>query len=260
MNLITHPVTDDIEATSDTVYRVQLPDGKWVYLDLERVGMQSFPIPIPPHEEIERIRQTNPETAAMFEARADGSLVRQQRQEVAEAFRDGDVGRFLMSLDNVFALGHVVANMSPLRRRGILEPCLVWAYTSTRTNNCGIPSSEIERAFRGCDRKRLREEGDDLPADGQLTIYRGVAGPRATRRVRGLSWTLDLDRACWFAARLYLDDPAIYSAKVRPDEVFFYTDGRGEQEVVARPRACQRLDFHCEEIERRRALCAARRS
>jgi hypothetical protein len=60
------------------------------------------------------------------------------------------------------------------------------------------------------------------------------------RRVRGLAWTLDLDTAAGFAVgydnRHGLGFPTVYRATVRADEIFFYTDDRGEREMVCRPR------------------------
>jgi hypothetical protein len=64
----------------------------------------------------------------------------------------------------------------------------------------------------------------DLPA-GKFTMYRG--GP-----VMGFSWTLDLDRAQWFAKR-WGAQGEVWEATVDKNSVIGYYDGRGEKEVVA---------------------------
>lgn len=64
-----------------------------------------------------------------------------------------------------------------------------------------------------------------------LTIYRGVREPGHD----GISWTLSYEKAKWFALRLtYGDDKAyVLTATVEARRVWFYSDDRGEQEVLA---------------------------
>jgi hypothetical protein len=98
--------------------------------------------------------------------------------------------------------------------------------------------------FTRADRTKLRAAGDPLPGAGPFTVYRGVAGRGPARRVRGLSWTDDVEKAAWFAQRLPgLSDPAIYRVIVEGNEVFACNFGRGEREFIVYPkRRPQRLD------------------
>jgi hypothetical protein len=75
------------------------------------------------------------------------------------------------------------------------------------------------------------------PPMAPLTIYRGVS-PGA--RIKGMSWTLDRERAGWFAKRLeVLYGPGtVYVADVAPTGVLAYF--AKEQEVVVDPRALRK--------------------
>lgn len=81
--------------------------------------------------------------------------------------------------------------------------------------------------------------GAQVP-ESALTIYRGALGGR----VRGLSWTTDLERARWFAERIKLlgrTDAAVVAAEVHPRHVLATFDGRQEAEVVVKPRGLRNL-------------------
>lgn len=66
----------------------------------------------------------------------------------------------------------------------------------------------------------------ELP-DGEFTIYRG--GSRD-----GFSWTLDVDKAKWFANRWNQNLP-LWQAVVTRNDVIGYYDHRGEKEVIVNP-------------------------
>jgi len=78
------------------------------------------------------------------------------------------------------------------------------------------------------------------PLPNDLTIWRGVARPRYAR---GMSWTLDRERAEWFARRFaaMYGDPRLYTATVDSDQVLGYLQGRQESEIVLDPRGLPRL-------------------
>jgi len=70
-----------------------------------------------------------------------------------------------------------------------------------------------------------------------LTVWRGAA----PRHSKGMSWTLDIDQARWFAHReltvFGYDDAAVFKAKVpRPHVLAMFFEKRAESEVVVNPR------------------------
>lgn len=68
---------------------------------------------------------------------------------------------------------------------------------------------------------------------GPLVIYRGINQPN--HNPNGMSWSLDRDKALWFAKRLSPRGPRLLRGQVMPDAVFAYFVGRGENEVVVDP-------------------------
>jgi hypothetical protein len=73
-----------------------------------------------------------------------------------------------------------------------------------------------------------------------FAVYRGVAD-RYYDTWRGLSWTLDQDKAHWFAQRLAekYDQPIVLSGTIRKKYAFAYFTERNESEVVLWPRHIQ---------------------
>jgi len=61
----------------------------------------------------------------------------------------------------------------------------------------------------------------------RLTIYRGCT----PQNRRGLSWTLDRDKALWFAKR-FRQDGSVVTQRVFKRQVVAHFTGRGESEVV----------------------------
>lgn len=180
----------------------------------------------------------------------DLSLVRENLHELMrDAIRRGHVGLVFNNIDINDALKFACTNARILNEHGILEGVLARAYTDVDRNHSRMDGEEIANVFRLCDRARLRELSDvQLPSNG-ITVFRGVSGEKASRRVNGLSWTLSLDRACWFATWQNLPDPAVYRATVRHEQVYFATDKRHEQEIVCDVTDCKRLDMSHEVIK-----------
>jgi uncharacterized protein len=80
-----------------------------------------------------------------------------------------------------------------------------------------------------------REVFDALP--DKITVYRGTAAPDGMGS--GMSWTLNKERADWFARRFYgldhLAEPKVITAVVGKEVAIGYLAGRGEEEIVAFP-------------------------
>jgi hypothetical protein len=75
--------------------------------------------------------------------------------------------------------------------------------------------------------------------NGELTIYRGTFGDGPDSR---LSWTLDEEKARWFARRLgEAGTPSVWRAKVDSADVLGYFVIREEAEVVVDPGSVRDL-------------------
>lgn len=75
---------------------------------------------------------------------------------------------------------------------------------------------------------------DALPET--VTVHRGIRGRRLSRR--GLSWTLDKERAVWFAKRFTKKEnqPVVLTAQVKKEKILALFDSRQESEVVILPK------------------------
>lgn len=69
--------------------------------------------------------------------------------------------------------------------------------------------------------------------DETVTVYRGVTGYNA-HRVKALSWTLDKDKAEWFAHR-FGEDGTVYEAQISKEHILAFFDSRNESEVIVDP-------------------------
>lgn len=182
------------------------------------------------------------------------------RQRVRESFVKGEAIGILCCFDNTRGLDFVWQNAEPLRDRGIFEEALLHAFTACRTNNRQWSLASLDLLFGLADREKLLRAGDPPPAEAMLTLYRGAAGHGVSRKARGYSWTTDLDLACGFALRYPLDDPGVYTTRVRTTSVIAFRDGRGEQEAIVRPSRIWRLEMTLREIKERAAALRDRRS
>ena len=80
-------------------------------------------------------------------------------------------------------------------------------------------------------RKKIAKFAD---TDGFITVYRGK-GTKSKSCKKALSWTLDRNKAEWFARRFQFssDDKCyIYTGKVHIDSVVAYNNDRKEKELV----------------------------
>lgn len=98
--------------------------------------------------------------------------------------------------------------------------------------NCSI--TYLTGLFQKCKKEHLMCKEDyenykKLP--DKFIVYRGVA---VGRNPHGLSWTLNLETAQWFANRFNNDKETGYIEKavVRKSDVFAYFNTRGEDEIV----------------------------
>lgn len=129
-----------------------------------------------------------------------------------------------------------------LEPRGMFEEALVMALSTAKTNHRATPLTTIREALATCDANRLRASGDPLPADlgDVITAYRGVAGPARTRRIAGVSWTLDRAQARWFADRsaefTQVGRGEVYEISVPRSRVLVYLGDREEEVIILAKR------------------------
>ena len=70
-----------------------------------------------------------------------------------------------------------------------------------------------------------------------LTVYRGVTSHNS-RNIKALSWTLDRDKAEWFAHR-FDENGTVYEAEIDKKYVLAFFASRNEAEVWKIPPICK---------------------
>jgi len=145
-----------------------------------------------------------------------------------------DLDDLLLEISNRDGLYVVAMNSRALQDAGIYERVLVEAFVGTPTQEW--PLRLISGLIARASRERLRAAGRSLPGAGPFRLYRGVAGRRPRRRVRGFSWTDSLEVARRFATRdPTLDDPAVYKVLVEGAHVLTYVGGEEGEYLVLLP-------------------------
>jgi hypothetical protein len=76
----------------------------------------------------------------------------------------------------------------------------------------------------------------------ELTIFRGIG--HVTHSWRGMSWTLDEQKAIWFSRRFAdeRDRPVVYRGLIEKARVLAHLLGRKEAEVVVFPRNVKQVE------------------
>ena len=110
-----------------------------------------------------------------------------------------------------------------------------------------VSVSELKRWFRSADKKYLMNQEEyqhylELP--DHLTVYRGI---HKGGNKKGLSWTMDRQKAIWFAKRFCSkgDTCLLLSADIQKSEALAYFSGRNEEEIVCQPKT-----FQCETLKK----------
>lgn len=163
-------------------------------------------------------------------------------QEAEAAAKRGDVDTLLMLLENTTELAFVCDNLQWLKALGKYEHALFHAYIDTRLNFSGWQLTLLRHLFRLANRPTLLAAGDPLPGPGPFVVFRGVAGRGAKRRLRGISWTADQNKAIWFAKRFAatgLAGPSVFQSEIEAARVFAYTNEREEQEFLCDVEGCK---------------------
>ena len=124
-----------------------------------------------------------------------------------------------------------------------------WVRSENPNDDPNFTKRDLIAMFKRADKQALMTEEDykrwqDL--EKSITVYRGVT-PHNEKNIRALSWTLDAEKAEWFAMRFGVNGK-VYQAAIDKKDVYAYFGGRGEAEVIVNPKGLQDITL-VEEIE-----------
>lgn len=113
----------------------------------------------------------------------------------------------------------------------------IWISTESPNLDPNMSKSKLVTLFRKANPSELMNE-DELEVfnefEEMVTIYRGVTSYNANN-IKALSWTLDYDKAEWFANR-FGEDGTVYEAEIEKAHILAYFNRRNESEVIVDPK------------------------
>jgi len=116
-------------------------------------------------------------------------------------------------------------------------------------NNVNVPKAELVKLFKIAKRDYMMQENDKeefnkLP--NEITVYRGLTTFNSDN-IKALSWTLDENKAKWFATR-FSQNGKVYKANINKKDVFAYINLRSEKEIILDYRKLENITFYYVEI------------
>lgn len=105
-----------------------------------------------------------------------------------------------------------------------------WVISENPNQDINVSISKIIKMFKKADKKYLMDEQEfeiynNLPET--FIAYRGVS---KRRNPKGLSWTINLEKAKWFSNRF--GKGYVQQATINKNDVLAYFNSRGEDEIV----------------------------
>lgn len=108
----------------------------------------------------------------------------------------------------------------------------VWTLVEFPNIDVNVSKGEFMQFFLKANKEWLMDEDEykyykELPEE--ITVYRGTG--KGAKHLLGLSWTLDYEKAKWFATR-WGRKGVLYKGVIRKENVLAYFSRRSESEVV----------------------------
>ena len=121
--------------------------------------------------------------------------------------------------------------LNPKTFANLLKDC----YTETEYPNKDVNVSveKIKAMFESADKNLIMDNNEKNiynNLDNEVTIYRGFF---SNKYYKALSWTLDFEKAKFFATRFNNTNGCIYQANIKKDDILAYFDCRNEKEIIA---------------------------
>lgn len=145
------------------------------------------------------------------------------------------IGSILLLIDKSYRLQFfklIQDRLSPDELGRLLAD--IWV-GSENPNNCEIPLSTLLKWFKKASKESLMDAKEfayynSLP--DEFTVYRGI-GSKSNKK--GISYTLSLEKAEWFANR-FQKNGYVLTGTAKKKDVLAYFNSREEQEILIEPK------------------------
>lgn len=116
-----------------------------------------------------------------------------------------------------------------------------WTRIEDITGDCNVNGRKLVTWFLRADKRSLMTEDEysvyeSLPEE--VTIYRGVTEYNR-RKTMALSWTIDREKAVWFANRFETGTGEVWQMTIPKERICCFFSGRNEQEVIVNLYGCK---------------------
>ena len=111
----------------------------------------------------------------------------------------------------------------------------IWVSTEYPNTDCNVSKTDWIDYWKHADLSKIYSNDDKRLIDklpNEFVVYRGLMQGAS---VKALSWTLDIEKAKWFAKR-FNNQGKVYSARCNKKDMLVYLSCRGESEIV--------VDYH----------------
>lgn len=154
---------------------------------------------------------------------------RQRRALAEKALCDKDFQKYVYLHERPFRLQALVEVLYNIKKEELFD-LVEWVWIDSEDPCVNLEVWKL--IFQYCDSLGVLDASKNgLP--NEITIYRGT---RKGIKDKGISWTLDRNVAKKFSERFFTkkttNEPLVKEKVVKKSDIWFYTDGRGEKEIV----------------------------
>lgn len=157
------------------------------------------------------------------------------REQIKATIDESDLTGICLMLNKPYILTFIsyIESMLSDEELGVILGTF-WTAIENITGDSNVNGMEIVKWFKRADKKSLMNEEELLVYESlpeEVTVYRGVTSYNR-KKEKALSWTLDYEKAVWFANRFSTGTGEVWTMTVPKKRILCYFDGGSEQEAI----------------------------
>lgn len=160
------------------------------------------------------------------------------RRFIKTLIKNSTMQEILLMINYQYALTYIKYCADCLNDKELGEALgFIWDSIENISGDVNVFSKELVKMFKRADKYSLMSPEDyavyeSLP--DEIVVYRGVTDYNK-KYTKAMSWTLDKEKAKWFADRYQTGIGEVWEKTVPKKKVLAYFGGRDESEVVINP-------------------------